>query len=114
MFRDFFGNLGIFRSNIGDFLLCICENTAWTEQACLENLLSLGHLPYLSGVAKGGRYRGHAPLNFTKTKKNDVKTSTHFAYIKHSHEPLQIFFGDATTTCIFPESARILLGAFPN
>ena len=55
----------------------------------------------LSGVAKGGRYRGHAPLKFTKTEKNDVKTSTHFAYIKHSHEPLQIFFGNAITTCLF-------------
>ena len=93
------------------------ERLAWTEQACLENLLSLGHLPYLSGVAKGGRYRGHAPLNFTKTEKYDVKTSTHFAYIKLysiSREPLQIFFGDTTTTCLFPEGARILLGAFPN
>ena len=38
------------------------EKLAWTEQACLENLLSLGHLPYLSGVVKGGRYRGHAPV----------------------------------------------------
>ena len=57
------------------------------------------------------------PLKFYENKKNDVKTSTHFAYIKLysiSHEPLQIFFGDATTIRLFPEGARILLGAVFN
>ena len=65
--------------------------------------------------SQGWEVPGPCPLKiYESRKKNDVKTSTHFAYIKHSHEPLQIFFGDATTTCLFPEGARILLGAFPD
>ena len=49
----------------------------------------------LSGVSKDWRYRGHAPLNFTKTKKNDAKTSAHYAYSKlysKSWNPLIFFF----------------------
>ena len=68
--------------------------------------------------SQGWEVPGPCSLKFYENrKKNDGKTSTHFAYIKLysiSHEPFQIFFGDATTTCLFPEGARILLGASPN